>query len=170
MPAGSCLRRVSYCGDTHWCFIPAGNYWRIVSYGSETQWCFLSTGNYSHKVSCWSDTQWYFMTTGTCSRKVSYCGAAHWCFLSAGNCSTGDFSTPLRCARNDRGQVLPLVLLTGRKLLAKGFLLWCYTLVFHADRRRFDRKFQGSASDPRNDNERDKALCHLERGGVSKWE
>ena len=22
----------------------------------------------------------------------------------------------------------------------------------------------------RNDNERDKALCHLERGGVSKWE
>ena len=26
----------------------------------------------------------------------------HWCFIPTGNCSTGDFSTPLRCARNDR--------------------------------------------------------------------
>ena len=62
------------------------------------------------------------------------------------------------------------VFLTGRKLLAKGFLLWCCTLVLLIGRKRFDRRFLGSASDPRNDNERDKALCHLERGGVSKWE
>ena len=82
MAAGNDSRKVSYCGAAHWCFLPAGN-------------C-------SHKVSYWSDTQWCFMTTGNDSRRVSYCGAAHWCFLSAGNCSTGDFSTPLRCARNDR--------------------------------------------------------------------
>ena len=62
------------------------------------------------------------------------------------------------------------VFLTGRKLLAKGFLLWYCTLVLLTGRKRFDRRFLGSSSDPRNDNERDKALCHLERGGVSKWE
>ena len=44
------------------------------------------------------------------------------------------------------------------------------TTVFLTGRKLFDRGFLDSASDPRNDNERDKALCHLERGGVSKWE
>ena len=117
MPVGNCSRKVSYWADTHWCFLPTGNYWWMVSYGSETQWCFLSTGNCSHKVSYWSDTQWCFMTTG--------------------NDSTGDFSTPLRCARNDRGQVLPLVLLTGRKPFAKSFLLSWHTLVLPTDRKLF---------------------------------
>ena len=30
-------------------------------------------------------------------------GMGQWYIIATGNCSAGDFSTPLRCARNDRG-------------------------------------------------------------------
>ena len=44
------------------------------------------------------------------------------CFIAIGNCSVGDFSTPLRSARNDRGNMRAMVFYDGRKLYAKGFL------------------------------------------------
>jgi hypothetical protein len=41
--------------------------------------------------------------------------------MTAGNCSVGDFSTPLRSARNDRVGMGAMVIHDGRKLFAKGF-------------------------------------------------
>ena len=43
-------------------------------------------------------------------------------FIAIGNCSVGDFSTPLRSARNDRDGMGAMVFHDGRKLFANGFL------------------------------------------------
>ena len=47
-------------------------------------------------------------------------GVTLWCFLSTGNFSMGDFSTPLRYARNDRGGVAAWCFLSTGNCLRKG--------------------------------------------------
>ena len=87
--------------------------------------CFLSAGNYSRRVSysTWLHCVSYRQETvceGFPARRGSIVflidrklfakgflpGVTLWCFLPAGNFSMGDFSTPLRYARNDRGGVV----------------------------------------------------------------
>ena len=122
--------------------------------------CFSSIGNCLRIVSCsvwgWCDSseqeticEWFPVRHGDIvlhlNRKLFadsfLSGVGPMCAISTGNCSTGDFSTPLRCARNDSGtwrryesyrwettcERFPvrhgnIVFQFNRKLLANGFL------------------------------------------------
>ena len=62
----------------------------------------IVTGNYLRMVSysTWDKGDSSRQET---SRKSFLSGMGQWYIIATGNCSAGDFSTPLRCARNDRG-------------------------------------------------------------------
>ena len=150
------------------CFLPAGNCLRIVSYSA-----WLHCVSYRQETVCEGFPARRGSTVFLADRKLFakgfLPGVTLWRFLPAGNCSKGDFSTPLRYARNDREGVvawcfLPTgnfsrivscstwhcgvsyrqetvcegfptrrgstVFLAGRKLFAKGFLLDVAPLCF----------------------------------------
>ena len=53
----------------------------------------------------------------------------------------GDFSTPLRSARNDREGMGAMVFHDGRKLFANGFLSGMKPMAFHSSRKLFAKGF-----------------------------
>ena len=82
LPAGNCLRRVSCSAWLH-----------CVSYRQET----VCEGFPARRGST------VFLADRKLFAKGFLLGVTLWCFLSTGNFSMGDFSPPLRYARNDSG-------------------------------------------------------------------
>ena len=142
-----------------WCFLPAGNCLRRVSYPA-----------WLHCVSCRQETvcEGFPARLGTVvfltGRKLFAYGFLFdlmlWRFLPAGNFPMGDFSTPLRYARNDRGGVAAWCFLsTGNCLRRVSCSTWHYgvsyrqetvcegfptrrgSTVFLADRKLFAKGF-----------------------------
>jgi len=127
-------------------------------------WCFLPTGNclrrgscpaWLHCVSCRQETvcEGFPIRRGSIvfliDRKLFAKGflldLALWCFLPTGNFSTGDFSTPLRYARNDRGAWRHGVSYR-QETIREGFPTRRDTVVFLTGRKLLDRRFLDSAS------------------------
>ena len=158
--------------------------------------CFLPTGNCLRRVSC---STWH---CGVSCRQETVCegfptrrgftvflagrklfakgflpGVTLWRFLPAGNCSKGDFSTPLRYARNDRGGVVAWCFLpTGnfsrivscstwhcgvsyrQETVCEGFPARRGSTVFLADRKLFAKGFLLDVA----------PLCFLPTGNFSR--
>ena len=131
-----------------WRFLPTGNCLQMVSYS--TWHCGVSYRQETFREGFPTRRgPIVFLADRKLFAKGFLLGMAPLCFLPAGNFSMGDFSTPLRYARNDRGawrhgvsyrqetvcegfpaRLGTVVFLTGRKLFAKGFLLDVAPLCF----------------------------------------
>ena len=141
------------------CFLPAGNCLRIVSYSA-----------WLHCVSYRQETiregfptrlgSTVFLADRKLFAKGFLPGVTLWRFLPAGNCSKGDFSTPLRYARNDRGGVVAWCFLPAgnysrrvscsawlhcvscwQETIREGFPTRLGSTVFLADRKLFAKGF-----------------------------
>jgi hypothetical protein len=99
-------------------FIPAGNCSRIVSYSA-----WLHCVSYRQETVCEGFPTRRGSTVFLADRKLFakgfLPGVTLWRFLPAGNFSMGDFSTPLRYARNDRGGVATLRFLPAGNCLRR---------------------------------------------------
>ena len=104
IPAGNCLRMVSYSA------------WdRCVSYRQETicVWFPIQLGtdvfHTDRKLFAYGFlsglASWHFIPAGNCLRMVSYSAWHQYVSYRQETSWRGDFSTPLRCARNDRAAV-----------------------------------------------------------------
>ena len=139
------------------CFMPTGNCWRRVSYGNETQWCFLSPGNDS---------------TGDFSAllptlKMTIKGTRHSVISSGAACRNG--SSGIGTIETLSREISRLHAFCAIAERIQGFQpsKWqgqVLPLVFHAGRKLFDMRFRGSASDPRNDREKETPLCFTPTG------
>ena len=120
-------------------FIPAGNFSRMVSYPT-----------WYHCVSCRQETfrEWFPIRHGSIAfhrgRKLFtngfLSGMAPLRFISTGNYSTGDFSTPLRSARNDRTACHHRVS-SQQETLREWFPIRHGSTVFHRGRKLFAYSF-----------------------------
>ena len=139
LPAGNCLRIVSYSAWLH-----------CVSYRQET----IREGFPTRLGST------VFLADRKLFAKGFLPGVTLWRFLPAGNCSKGDFSTPLRYARNDRGGVVAWCFLPAgnysrrvscsawlhcvscwQETIREGFPTRLGSTVFLADRKLFAKGF-----------------------------
>ena len=121
------------------CFIPAGNFSRMVSYPA-----------WLHCVSYRQETfhKWFPIRHGSIAfhtgRKLSAnsfpSGIAPLRFITAGNFSAGDFSTPLRSARNDR-TAWPHCVSSRQETFREWFPIRHGSIAFHHGRNLFAYSF-----------------------------